>query len=39
MREELNAEGPDEIVDRGVKYINLLQKYAEYFHKKIQIAN
>lgn len=33
-REELNSEGPAEIVDRGVRYINVLQRYAKYFHAK-----
>ena len=31
-REELDAEGPDEIVDRADKYVNALQLYAEWFH-------
>jgi len=33
-RKELNAEGPDEIVERGVHYINVIQKFSNYFHKK-----
>ncbi len=33
-REELGSEGPDEIVQRAVWYINILQRYADYFHKK-----
>lgn len=33
-REQLNAEGPDEIVSRGVHYINVLQRFAKYFHEK-----
>lgn len=33
-RQELNSEGPDEIVNRGEKYINIIQKYANYFHSK-----
>ncbi len=33
-REKLNAEGPDEIVVRGVKYINAIQRFADYFHQK-----
>ena len=33
-RLELNAEGPDEIANRGVRYVNVLQKYAKYFHTK-----
>lgn len=34
VREELNAEGPDEIVARGVYYINVIQKFSRYFHIK-----
>ncbi len=34
VREELNAEGPDEIVARGVHYINVIQKFSRYFHMK-----
>lgn len=33
-REELGAEGPDQIVERAVHYIQILQRYAAYFHKK-----
>lgn len=33
-REELRAEGPDQIVERAVHYIQILQRYAAYFHKK-----
>ncbi len=33
-REELGAEGPDQIVERAVHYIQILQRYATYFHKK-----
>ncbi len=33
-REKLNAEGPDEIVSRGVHYINVLQEFSNYFHIK-----
>ncbi len=33
-REELNSEGPDQIVERAVYYINILQRYANYFHLK-----
>ena len=33
-REKLNAEGPDEIVNRGIKYICALQKYATWFHNE-----
>ena len=33
-RQEFNSEGPDEIVDRGVRYVNILQRYAKYFHLK-----
>lgn len=33
-REELNAEGPDEIVARGVNYINVIQRFSNYFHIK-----
>lgn len=33
-RQELNSEGPDEIVDRGVRYVNVLQRYAKHFHSK-----
>ena len=33
-RLELNSEGPDEIVDRVVRYVNVLQRYAKYFHSK-----
>ncbi len=31
-REELNAEGPDQIVDRSLRYIFALQRYASLFH-------
>ncbi len=33
-REELGAEGPEQIVERAVCYIQILQRYASYFHKK-----
>ena len=33
-RENLNAEGPDEIVERGVHYINVIQRFSNYFHIK-----
>lgn len=33
-REELNSEGPDQIVKRAVWYINILQRYANDFHMK-----
>lgn len=33
-REKLNAEGPNEIVARGIEYINVIQKLSNYFHKK-----
>lgn len=33
-REILNAEGPDEITIRGVYYINVIQKFSNYFHIK-----
>lgn len=33
-REQLNAEGPDQIVERAVHYINVLQRYAYLFHIK-----
>lgn len=33
-REELKAEGPDEIVKRAVRYIQTLQRYATYFQLK-----
>ncbi len=33
-REELKAEGPDQIVERANKYIYLLQRYSNYFHQK-----
>lgn len=33
-REEFSSEGPDQIVERAVFYINLLQRYATYFHTK-----
>lgn len=33
-REELNAEGPDEIVARGVHYINVIERFSNYFHIK-----
>lgn len=33
-RESLNAEGPDEIVSRGIYYLNVIQRYASYFHMK-----
>lgn len=34
VREKLNAEGPDEIVTRGVQYINVIQRFSRYFHIK-----
>lgn len=33
-REELHAEGPDEIVERGVHYINTIRRFSSYFHTK-----
>lgn len=33
-REELDAEGPDEIVARGVHYINVINRFSNYFHIK-----
>lgn len=33
-RLEFNSEGPDEIVNKGVRYVNVLQRYAKYFHSK-----
>lgn len=33
-REKLNGEGPDEIVARGLRYINVIQRFSEYFHSK-----
>lgn len=33
-REKFNAEGPDEIAARGIYYINVIQKYSNYFHIK-----
>lgn len=33
-REELGAEGPDEIVNRAVRYVKVLERYSIYFHKK-----
>lgn len=33
-REELNGEGPDEIVARGVHYLEVLQRFSTYFHTK-----
>ena len=35
-REELNSEGPDLIVERAVYYVNILQRYSNYFHMKHQ---
>lgn len=32
-RLELGSEGPDEIVKRASLYINILKRYAHYFHK------
>ncbi len=34
IREQLGAEGPDEIVERGVFYVQTIQRYAEDFHLK-----
>lgn len=34
-RLELQAEGPDEIVNRAVRYVNVLQRYARYYHTKM----
>lgn len=31
-RENMQAEGPDEIVARAERYIEILQRYASYFH-------
>lgn len=33
-RQELGAEGPDEIVGRGIHFIGVLQRYSQLFHKK-----
>lgn len=33
-RKELDGEGPDEIVERGVHFINVIQRFASYFHLK-----
>lgn len=33
-RQELGSEGPDEIVNRSIKYLRILQRYATYFHLK-----
>lgn len=33
-REQLKSEGPDQIVERAVHYINVLQRYSNYFHSK-----
>lgn len=33
-REQFGSEGPDEIVQRGIHYINILERYAEFFHMK-----
>lgn len=33
-RQELGSEGPDEIVERGMKYIYILKRYSTYFHLK-----
>lgn len=33
-RLELNSEGPNEIVDRAIKYISILQRYSKLFHAK-----
>lgn len=33
-RKELNAEGPDEIVNRAIRYIRVLERYSSFFHKK-----
>jgi len=38
-REELNAEGPDEIVQRALWYIKVLQRYSKYFHIKKPNSN
>lgn len=32
IRKNLNAEGPDEIVDRSIYFIKTLQRYSKYFH-------
>ena len=34
VREQLSAEGPDEIVERAVRYINVLSRYANIFNLK-----
>ncbi len=34
VREQLSAEGPDEIVERAAKYINILERYANIFNLK-----
>lgn len=33
-RESMNAEGPDEIVARGVHYLDVIQRFANQFHEK-----
>lgn len=33
-REQLNSEGPDQIVERADHYVNMLQRYASYFHNR-----
>lgn len=33
-REQFGSEGPDEIVQRSLHYINVLERYSEFFHAK-----
>lgn len=33
-RKKFNTEGPEEIVNRAVRYLNVLKRYSDYFHKK-----
>lgn len=33
-REQFGSEGPDEIVQRSLRYINILERYSEFFHTK-----
>lgn len=34
QRESLGSEGPDEIVDRGLAFLNYLKRYSELFHNE-----
>ena len=31
---EFDTEGPEEIVNRVIRYLNILKRYSDYFHKK-----